>query len=479
MRTIKILGLMLLATTLLILSCSKDNDENTNLFPQGIEAFAMKHYPNNKVIKIKEVIFGKTKTYEVKLEGDIELKFNSEGELIEVESKTRIPDSLIPAKIRDYVALHYPDNFIIEWELEDDKQEVKLDNDVELEFERDSSSADYAGVIPDGIAAFLNKHFPETKVRKIVKVNKLNIITYDVELAGDIELEFNENMEIIEMESKTKLPDSVIPSKILDYVVLHYPDNFIVEWELEDDKQEVKLDNGIELEFTLNGDFIKTDTDSYTGRQELSYIVQDQVTGTVYARTISGHFISSSGIQLITPGSIVLLSYHFTEKSKQITVNENVVAYVVDLLEEPQLLDQTPLQMSLAPAVPVIKFENLMEPIFAKNEYFGDRWIFTYSLIIKKGESVKINFYKGSYEDAMASNSDVLIDVRLEKTGIASDPIGKLETNIIGVDMSSLRKLMGGRVDTNGKLSIKFRYYKSDNENIYITRNVYHMNIPS
>lgn len=364
MRTIKILGLMLLATTLLILSCSKDNDENTNLFPQGIEAFAMKHYPNNKVIKIKEVIFGKTKTYEVKLEGDIELKFNSEGELIEVESKTRIPDSLIPAKIRDYVALHYPDNFII-------------------------------------------------------------------------------------------------------------------EWELEDDKQEVKLDNGIELEFTLNGDFIKTDTNSYTGRQELSYIVQDQVTGTVYARTISGHFISSSGIQLITPGSIVLLSYHFTEKSKQITVNENVVAYVVDLLEEPQLLDQTPLQMSLAPAVPVIKFENLMEPIFAKNEYFGDRWIFTYSLIIKKGESVKINFYKGSYEDAMASNSDVLIDVRLEKTGIASDPIGKLETNIIGVDMSSLRKLMGGRVDTNGKLSIKFRYYKSDNENIYITRNVYHMNIPS
>ncbi len=76
MRTIKILGLMLLVTTLLILSCSKDNDENTNLFPQGIEAFAMKHYPNNKVIKIKEFIFGKTKTYEVKLEGNIELKVN-------------------------------------------------------------------------------------------------------------------------------------------------------------------------------------------------------------------------------------------------------------------------------------------------------------------------------------------------------------------------------------------------------------------
>ena len=257
MRTFKILSIMLLTVTLM-LSCSKD-DKNTNTTSRKVEAFANKHFPNNKVLKVKEVIFGKSKAYEVKLEGDIELKFNSNGELIEVESKSRIPDSLIPPKILDFVSKHYPDNYIIEWELEDDSQEVKLDNGVELEFERDNSSVDYVGDIPGGIAEFLENHFPEKKVRKIVKTTKLNSITYDVELAGDIELKFDSKWGVIEIESKTKLPDSVIPTSISDYVTLHYPNNFIVEWELENDHQEVELDNGIELEFTLNGDFIKVD----------------------------------------------------------------------------------------------------------------------------------------------------------------------------------------------------------------------------
>lgn len=258
MKTIKILSLLLLSATLMM-SCSSDDDDKVNVTPQEMEAFALKHFPNNSVIQTKEINYKGSRAFEMKLEGDIELKFNSNGDLIEIESKTRIPDSLIPAKILYYVSKHYPNNFIIEWELEDDHQEVKLDNGVELEFEREDRPEVDPSNIPESIATFINDHFPNAKVIKVMKTVKLDKVTYDVELEGGIELEFNSKMQIIEIESKTKLPDSVIPTKILDYVTLHYPDNFIIEWELENDHQEVELDNGVELEFTMDGVFIKVD----------------------------------------------------------------------------------------------------------------------------------------------------------------------------------------------------------------------------
>ena len=257
MKAIKILSLIFLSATLMM-SCSSDDDK-MNASPQEMEAFAMQHFPNSKVIQTKEINYKGSRAFEIKLEGGIELKFDSNGKLIEIESETRIPDSLIPSKILDYVALHYPDNFIIEWELEDYKQEVKLDNGVELEFEREDLPEVDVSKMPAAIVSFINDHFPNTKVIKFVKVTKLNSISYDVKLSGLVDLEFNSKMGITEIESKTELPASVIPSKISDYVATNYPDNFIIEWELEDDHQEVKLDSGIELEFTMDGVFIKVD----------------------------------------------------------------------------------------------------------------------------------------------------------------------------------------------------------------------------
>ena len=258
MKKIKILSMILLAS-LFMMSCSSDDDDNLNTAREKMEQIAKKHYPENKVIQTKEITYKGGKAFEIKLEGDIELKFDGNGDLIEVESKTRIPDSLIPTKILDFISKYYPDNYIIEWELEDDHQEVKLDNGVELEFEREGVSEVDISKLPSGIKEFLSNHFSDAKVVKYVKTTKLTKVTYKVELLGGIELKFNDKKEIVEIESKTKLPDSVIPSKILDYVAVNYPDNFIVEWEIEDDHQEVELDNGLELEFTMSGEFIKVD----------------------------------------------------------------------------------------------------------------------------------------------------------------------------------------------------------------------------
>jgi len=83
--------------------------------------------------------------------------------------------------------------------------------------------------------------------------------TYDVVLDNNTVLEFNRKKEVTEIKSTSKLPDSVIPVKISQYVESNFPGNYINEWELEDKHQQVGIDNGLDLEFTLSGDFIRID----------------------------------------------------------------------------------------------------------------------------------------------------------------------------------------------------------------------------
>ena len=133
MRTFKILGLLLLATTLLM-SFSEKNHVDAKILPKEIQVFINNHFPNQKIVKTKVVVYEDTSKYKVKLEGKVELEFNGKKEIIEIESKTKLPDSVIHPKIRNYVSSNYPNNFIVEWEHEGDHQEIELNNDIELEF---------------------------------------------------------------------------------------------------------------------------------------------------------------------------------------------------------------------------------------------------------------------------------------------------------------------------------------------------------
>lgn len=474
MRVIKILSVMLLVTTF-IMSCSSDDDNSLYTSPQAMESFAKKHFPNNRVIEIKEVIFGEKKTFEVKLEGGIELTFNSDGNLIEVESKTKIPDSLIPLKIRDYVSTYYPDNFIIEWELEEDYQEVKLDNGVELEFEKDDQSIQ--NKIPEKITAFLIEHFPNIKILRFVKTTTSDTITYKVELSEDTELEFNSNLEITEIESKSKLPDSVILEKIRNYVTINYPDNFIISWELEDKHQKIELNNDIELKFEINGDYINEGKESWVAKEEYSYITRDEVTNIVYARTISGYFITSEKIKIIPIGTIAFISYQIDfGEAKQTIIGNNTIVYHATLADETVIVDQTPVKFMEIPEMPIIYFENILNPTFASNAYFGDRWFFPFQVKLKKGETVKANFYKAADEIGM-SNDEVIIDIRLTKNGEAEDgATDKVVVEYIVADFSDLRMMFEGS-DKN-ELKLKFRFYRTLNkDDLYTTTEVYSLQL--
>lgn len=218
-------------------------------------------------------------------------------------------------------------------------------------------------------------------------------------------------------------------------------------------------------------------SNSYIGNEEYSYITSSQTTGKVYARTVAGYMITSPKIQQLTPGTAAFLTYQVTEETPKVTIEEGATVYDVNLGAEPNTIDKTVLIPVNAPEAPLVKFESLMEPIFARNEYFGDLWLFPFTYSIKKGESIKVQFYKADEDPSDNNDSyDVLIDVRLVKMGTAeADASPEIKGKYITVDMSSLRMLMADGASAEGNLNIKFRYYRSDYEGLYTSNKAYSM----
>jgi hypothetical protein len=113
--------------------------------------------------------------------------------------------------------------------------------------------------LPAAAKSYLQTHFQLTTINKVVKDTDDLGVEYEVYLANGTYLEFNGEGAIDQIKSKTKLPDSVIPASLLSYVASNYPDLFIIEWELDTADQEIKLSNGVELKFDLQGNFLRID----------------------------------------------------------------------------------------------------------------------------------------------------------------------------------------------------------------------------
>ncbi len=114
--------------------------------------------------------------------------------------------------------------------------------------------------LPFSIREYIATNFKEHKIVKCEEEKNGTSISYQVKLT-DFKLEFDSNNKIKEITSKSDLviPDKLIPASILSYVKTHYAGKGIMEWELKKKKQEVKLNNGLELEFSLDGKFLRID----------------------------------------------------------------------------------------------------------------------------------------------------------------------------------------------------------------------------
>ena len=109
------------------------------------------------------------------------------------------------------------------------------------------------------IKNYVSTHFPNATIRKVERDIENGRVEFDVYLSDQSELEFFEDCTVHEVETRNGLPASVIPSPIAVDAASRFPGAIIVKWELYPNYQEIQLANGTEVEYTLEGVFIRID----------------------------------------------------------------------------------------------------------------------------------------------------------------------------------------------------------------------------
>lgn len=119
--------------------------------------------------------------------------------------------------------------------------------------------------LPQMSQDFLKKNFSSEEVIKVEKndswYNWDDDEMYEVRLRNGIKLDFNKTGEITEIDSKegTIIPPEAFPQAIRTYLEQNNLLNHVVSWEKEDEGHEVELADGRELEFDSTGKFLKED----------------------------------------------------------------------------------------------------------------------------------------------------------------------------------------------------------------------------
>lgn len=143
----KRIGIILIGLALMTNLACADNDKvtnNINELPQVSRTFLSNYFNGNKVshIKIDKDLF-LIDSYDVILTDGTSVEFNRDGEWKEVKSfQQNIPDTLIPAEIRQYVSQNYPGQKIMTVERGKRKVSVDLANGLELEFDLNGNLID-------------------------------------------------------------------------------------------------------------------------------------------------------------------------------------------------------------------------------------------------------------------------------------------------------------------------------------------------
>lgn len=113
--------------------------------------------------------------------------------------------------------------------------------------------------LPSAAQTFLQENFPSEAIQSVVKDYDDGTHTYKVSLSDGTYIEFKKNGEWKEIENRTSgIPESAIPAKIMEYINVNYPDNFIIDIE-HDRHYDVELDSGLDLDFNSMGEFLRID----------------------------------------------------------------------------------------------------------------------------------------------------------------------------------------------------------------------------
>jgi hypothetical protein len=213
---------------------------------------------------------------------DDDAKKEADLTAIAFKADVHIRTSTLSQAILNYITINYQGLTIIKAELEDNKNiEITLSDGTELIFDtqgnflgEDNDEDDDFGDrhvnisdLPKSITDFIAEYFPGISIEEAEIENNGN---YEIELENDVELIFDSNGNFLGIASdendedqdkdESDIDPADLPQIIKDYLNENYPNNIIIEAEVEKDgSYEVTLNNGVELEFDSNGNFVSAE----------------------------------------------------------------------------------------------------------------------------------------------------------------------------------------------------------------------------
>ena len=135
MKKIKFLLMMAMVMTM-SLTMSADDDDRVITFDQLPQA-AQTFLKANFATKVPLVVTADWDDYTIRYESGEKIEFNKSGDWKDIECyNNKVPTSVIPEQIVNYVKQNYPGKSVIKIERHRSVYEVKLNNGMEVEFNR-------------------------------------------------------------------------------------------------------------------------------------------------------------------------------------------------------------------------------------------------------------------------------------------------------------------------------------------------------
>ena len=113
--------------------------------------------------------------------------------------------------------------------------------------------------MPSSVQRNVTRYFGKKNISSIIKDKEDGKIVYEVSFDDGTKAEFSSNGSIIEAKNHNGVPASIVPARVQAYVSQYSPQSKIVQWKKKSNKQKIELDNDLDLEFTLKGDFLRID----------------------------------------------------------------------------------------------------------------------------------------------------------------------------------------------------------------------------
>ncbi|WP_413511786.1 PepSY-like domain-containing protein [Myroides odoratus] len=114
--------------------------------------------------------------------------------------------------------------------------------------------------LPQKAIVFLDNHFKNKQILTVEKDSDFLSLSYKVTFTDNIEVEFDKSGDWDEIDgNRNALPTTFILEPIVSYISTNYKGATITKIDKESRIYEVKLNNGLELEFSTSGVFKRID----------------------------------------------------------------------------------------------------------------------------------------------------------------------------------------------------------------------------